>query len=753
VEEVRTPALLPALALAAGIVAVRALALPPATGAAAALLALGVALGRRAGTGLAAAALGVLAARVAEPHGAELRPGRSTVIVGEVCGAVESRHDRLAVPLCASLARQGSAIRLEAFVLRLGLVEGRPPPAFGERLRVRGLLTRSAGFANEAEVPPGPWRLRLKSAVFVESIAPPSLGARAAGRLRDGLRRVYDRPAWTTRPGVALTRSLVLGDAAALGEPRRRALRRCGLAHLVAVSGFNVSVVAALAAAAASALPRRVRLSAAGATVLVHLAAVGTSASVLRASGMALLAIAALSLARPPRARQAWALAFGALLAARPELVSQPGFQLSFAATAGLLTLAPRWAEHWSARLPRLAALALAAALAAQVAALPWSVAAFGDVAPLGVALNLVAVPWASAALLLGWCWTLAAMLAPPLAAASLPALDALAGPLALLERLPPSGWISSAWPGGLGAGLLLSVAAAIAVDGGRRGRALLVGTLALVQTGGGAPAPERFEAFFVDVGQGDATLLVAGRRALLVDGGGSPGFDLGGRVLRPLLARRGLARLEAAVVTHTDSDHCLGLLDLAAYVPIEEVWAPRGSEDDACVRGLRGAARRGARFLRAGDRLRAAGFELLVLHPAGDAGGADNRRSLVLRASAGGRRLLLAGDVGGAEESALVSAWGGALRADLLRVAHHGSASSSTPGFVAEVAPRLAVFSAGVDDPYGHPSPLALTRVAAVAPVVLRTDRDGGISVGWSAGSPLRIGLPGSPRRRRPEK
>lgn len=752
-EDVRAPALVPALALAAGIVAARTLALAPAVGAAAALLALGVALGRRHGTALAAAALGLLAARLAEPHGAALHPGRVTVVEGEVCGAVESRFDRLAVPLCVRLARQGSAIRLESFVLRLGLVDGQPPPGFGERLRARGLLARSAGFANEVEVPPGPWRLRLKSAAFVERMAEPSAAARAVALLRDGLRRVYDRPSWRGRPGVALTRSLVLGDAAALGEPWRRALRRCGLAHLVAVSGFNVSVVAALAVAAASALPRRARLLVAGATVVVHLAAVGTSASVLRASGMALLALAALALARPPSARQAWALAFGGLLSAQPGLVSHPGFQLSFAATAGLLALAPRWAERWSGRLPRFAALALAAALAAQVAALPWSVAAFGDVAPLGVAFNLAAVPWASAALLLGWCWTILAAVAPWIAAATLPALDALAWPLELLERLPPSAWVSLAWTGGLGAGLLLSAAAAIALDGGARARALLLAALGLVQTGRGASGPTRYEAVFVDVGQGDATLLVGGGRGLLVDGGGSPGFDLGGRVLRPLLARRGLGRLEAAVVTHTDSDHCLGLLDLAAFVPIEQVWAPRGAEGDACVDALGRAARRGARFLSAGDRLQAAGFDLLVLHPDVGAGGPDNRRSLVLRASAGGRRLLLAGDIGGAEESVVVAKWRGELRADLLRVAHHGSASSSTPRFLAEVGPRLAVVSAGVDDRYGHPSSLALARLAAATPIVLRTDRDGGISVAWSAGKPLRIRLPGSPRSRGPEK
>jgi competence protein ComEC len=182
--------------------------------------------------------------------------------------------------------------------------------------------------------------------------------------------------------------------------------------------------------------------------------------------------------------------------------------------------------------------------------------------------------------------------------------------------------------------------------------------------------------------------------------------------------------------------------------VPIEEVWAPRGSDRDPCVAALARVARRGASYLAAGDRRRAAGFDLLVLHPEAESRGSDNERSLVLRASAAGRRLLLAADVSAREEGEMLRRMPGELAADLLKVPHHGSAGSSSERFVAAVGARLAVVSAGVANPYGHPSPAALSRLGRACAVVLRTERDGEVSVAWRAGQPLRIGLPGSPRR-----
>jgi len=154
-----------------------------------------------------------------------------------------------------------------------------------------------------------------------------------------------------------------------------------------------------------------------------------------------------------------------------------------------------------------------------------------------------------------------------------------------------------------------------------------------------------------------------------------------------------------------------------------------------------------------AGTRRRVGRFALEVLHPSGEqASRDDNSGSLVVAVEAGGRRLLFPGDLDAPAERELVSRSGTALGADVLKVSHHGSARSSDPRFLAAVAPRLAIVSAGVRNAYSHPAGAALERLDAVAAVVLRTDRDGVVRVRWRDGEPWTIELPASPRAIGPE-
>jgi competence protein ComEC len=541
----------------------------------------------------------------------------------------------------------------------------------------------------------------------------------------------------------------LLGDPDGLAPESRLALRRSGLAHLIAVSGFNVTLVAILVAAVGSGLARAARLTAVALALSLYVACVGGSASVLRAFGMALLGIAALALGRAPRALHALAASAFLLIATDPAMVHEPGFQLSFAATAGLLLLTGRWSERLGRSLPRPLAIALAASLAAQAASLPLSAAIFGEIPPAAPVLNLFAVPWAAACLVLALAWVLVALPAPEIADLLLPLLDWAALPLAALAALPPTPLLSVPWTGGLIGALVPAGLIGALGEGGAVLRHTLLGLLLLAQAGGESSRPRAREVLFVDVGQGDATLLRLGRRAVLVDGGGAPDADIGGRVLRPLLAARGLSRIEVAVLTHADLDHCQGLVDLAAYVPITEIWAARGSASSPCLAELARRTRRVPRWLARGDRRSAGGFDFEVLHPPRSAaGGSDNSSSLVLAVDGGGRRLLLAADIDARTERDLIATGPEKLTADLLKVAHHGSSGSSHAEILAAVRPRIAVLSAGGRNPYGHPSEATIARLRAAGTRVLRTDRDGLVVVRWTPAGPWRLELPGSPRR-----
>lgn len=752
--ELRAPAALPALWFVLGLGLASRLAVPPGVGSVTVLLSLACALGGPAGVAVAAAAGGALVSTVGMPPPGGLEPGR----VVEGAGRVRERARRyddggMSQPIVAESIRTSRRIEVGDHRIRLDLRPGIAPPPVGSRVRVRGELARSAGFANERPVPPGPWRLRVKSAVFLAEDRPPPATARAVERLRSLTRALFDRSPLRDRGGVAVIRALLLGESEALPDRWRRALRRTGLAHLIAVSGFNVTIVAALAAGAGAALPRRARLALAAAAVATYAVLIGPAPSVLRAGAMGLLALTALALERAPRALQTLAVATVGLLVLEPTLIDDPGFRLSVAATVGLLTLAPRWAERRSGRWPRPVGVAIAAALAAQAAALPWSVATFGELSPLAPLWNLLATPWAALALVVGTAWTALAAVAPDAAVVVAPLLDPLAWPLEGLAHLPPSHWISISCPGGAVVGAVAALPLVALGEGGRIARAGLLATVLALATGHGPAPPAPLEALFVDVGQGDAALLDDGEIAILVDGGGAPGRDLGGRLLRPALADRGRTRVALAIVSHADSDHCLGLLDLAAHVRIEELWVPAGAGGEGCLGALARRVRGGAKPAVAGLRRRVGRFTLEVLHPSGarelrD----DNAGSLVVAVEAGGRRLLFPGDLDAGAERELAARLEGGLKADLLKVSHHGSGRSSDARFLAAVAPRLAVVSAGVRNAYSHPAAEALERLGAVAPVVLRTDRDGAVRVRWRDGEPWTIELPGSPRAIGPE-
>jgi competence protein ComEC len=750
------PVLLPAAALAAGasfafqltVVSVPLLI---------ALGLLGFALRRRAGVCLAAFAAGALAAVVV--HVLPGRPlagldrSRPVEVTGRVDGHWTADDDGWTVPFELSSVRQEERIVTPRTTVLLHLPGDEPPPAFGSHLRLRGYLSRSAGFSNRVATPPGPWRMRVKSRLLAEIEAGPGPVARLSGRLRARLERAYGEavagaPGEPAGPGVALTRAFVLGDATGLPISWRRGLRLTGLSHLLSVSGVHVALVAGAVLLLGSFLPRTLRLLAALAAIALYLLLVGPLPALVRAAVMGGLAVLALLAQRPPAAANALGWAVILLVLERPEVVRDPSFQLSVAATAGLLLLAPALAARWT-RLPAAIAQPLSASFAAQLCALPWALPLFYLLTPAAPLANLLALPWAAVALVAALAWSGLAVLAPEVAGVLLPALDLLAAPL---------GWPSLAgeWTVALGCPLLVGRSAAALLSLSlcllllaRRWPVRLAALAVAAALVWQALPPERgVELALLDVGQGDAILLRDGRRTVLVDGGGWRRGDLGGRVLLPALLAEGVRRLDAVVLTHPDRDHCGGLVDIAGYLPIAEVWMSPGWDPAGCAGELLGQPGVRHRFLAAGDRARVGRWRLAALHPErGETRGEDNDRSLVLRAEALGRSVLLTGDLGTWGELRLLSCCAGRLRCDLLKVGHHGSRSSSGNDFLDTVRPRLALISAGPGNVFRHPAPETLDRLEERGIRVLRTDRDGLLLVTFHPDGRWRIALPGSPR------
>jgi competence protein ComEC len=515
---------------------------------------------------------------------------------------------------------------------------------------------------------------------------------------------------------AALLSGLLLGERRALPPEIDDGFRRAGVYHVLAVSGFNVALVASAVFLLARLVGLGARAAAGSAAIVVigFGAVVGPQASVLRAVVMAVLVLAALLLRRDAEVLNSLAAAALLILAVRPFDLLEPGFQLSFAATAGIV-LAPH---------PRnVIAAALAISAAAQAAVLPITLWHFHQVSVVALVANLAVVPLAAIATIVGLVG--AALAFASEAAARLafdavwPALLALRTVVSLAASLPgallylpaPSAaavvCYAGALVGGVVAWRLRREHPRLAARAGAAASAALVIAVTLAIWPLVRPADGRLRVTVLDVGQGDA-LVIEGPdgRAVVVDAGpgGAGRLDAGERVVAPYLWWRGFLRVAATVVTHDHADHAGGMAALHARFPGAETWTM-------------------ADFARAP---RALGGALITALPF--AGGSRaNDRALVLRLEYGAVSFLLASDIPGATEQALVAA-GVPLQATVLKVAHHGARDSSTPAFLSAVRPAVAVVSVGARNPYRHPDPGALARLDGARARVLRTDRDGAV-------------------------
>lgn len=623
--------------------------------------------------------------------------------------------------------------------------EARLEVDWGDRLVLRGTLQAPLPPRNGSTGWPGLYRLRVKS----ERLAEVSGKGDGIDRLAAGLRRRAGEAlaAWPAEARAAgFLRCLLLGDRSDLPDSWARSFNAIGLGHALSVSGFHIGLFFLIVWGLTSVFPYRLRwlrILLILVVLVAYLLLVGPRPAAVRAGLMGLAVLAALIFERPAMALNSLAVAAMVLTFDRPQLVIDLGFQLSVLATFGI-ALSTLVMNENAAPWRRL----VGAGFAAELTTLPLLLPRTAIWHPLAFAFNAVASPWLGALLTLGLLYFLASLVLPAAAPALAHLFAAGCAPLDWLERLLPSPFFTLpivhpwlvAWLAPLTVLALLRFAQAARWT-------LLLGVLFALN---GAPLPgeERLEVAFIDVGQGDATLLIDGRRALLIDGGGWRRGDSAARQLIPALVRLGIPRLSAVALSHGDLDHCGSIAALGFYWQLDELWASAEAADSPCGQEV---TRRSAHWrpLAAGDRLELGRWRIEVLWPPArrDPRATGNDGSLVLRATAAGASLLLTGDIEKTTESRLRST-SAVLTADVLKVAHHGSRSSSTAAFLAAVEPRWAVVSVGEGNSFGHPAPEVLERLSRQGSCrVLRTDRQGLVRLHWpQAGLPMRLELGGIP-------
>lgn len=641
-----------------------------------------------------------------------------------------------------------------AVPIRIG-VERVPGLDLGTAIRVTGQVMVTD---------PGERAALVMFGTEVEIVAPAQGVFGIAAQVREDF---VERAVRLPEPGAGLLPGLAVGDTRAVTPDLDAAMLASGLSHLTAVSGANCAIVvgAVFWLVALCGGGRTLRVAIALTALAAFVVLVTPEPSVIRAAVMAAVAMLTLLCGRPSAGVGVLCLAVAGILIADPWLSATPGFALSAAATAALIVLAPPLARGLARRMPHPLALALAIPLAAQLVCGPI-IALFSEQQSIvAIVANMIADPAAPIATVIG---LLACVTAP---------IPPLADLLAACAWLPAA-WISTTatvsagLPGaqvavvpGIPAALLLAVLSAaigvalcadgIAARRGVRRISVMVLVVALALAGArmlltgplvGTTVPEAWAIAACDIGQGDALVVRSDEHVALID----TGMEI--EPLSSCLNALGIGRIDLLVLTHFDADHVGAAASVVGRVGTV-LHGPVGSPEDA--RLLTELEDGGATLVEASTgmhgTLGAASWDVLWPRKDSAAFPAGNDASVVLEFDGGEvPRSLFLGDLSATPQRMLRGQLDGAYA--VVKVAHHGSADQDT-GLYELVHPIAAIFSAGVDNDYGHPRTETLALLRAAGATLLRTDQQGRILIGmvdeelmlWTerAAEPIESGSP----------
>jgi competence protein ComEC len=641
-------------------------------------------------------------------------------------------------------------------------------------VRVPALLRRPSRYLNPG-VPDEERAMARRGVVLVGSVKSGALvdvlsrgspleevAAVIRARTRTSIRETVGR---FSRRSAGIVTAIIIGDRSGLDPAVQTRLQEAGTYHVIAISGGNIAILAGVTLTLfrwCGVLGRGAMLITV-AWLLAYGYLVGGSASVDRATLMAVIYLLGRSIDLGGSSLNVLALVAGVLALRDPLVVADPGFLLTFGATASILVAAslPR-----SVRLPWWLTSVVAlfcASLSAEVALLPVGASFFSRVTLAGLVLNFAAIPLMAVAQLAG-------MLVVPLYELAVP-VARVAGyvshlgaeglvrsaelvrfaPIVTWRVVPPpaaliglyyvsaiSAWTmwrsSTAWtqrmraPAFLIRRFLTSLAIAC-------GMAIVL-PVRQWRTAAGDGA---LHVTFIDVGQGDAALVrFPGGATMQVDAGGLSGggtFDIGERIVAPVLRQAGVGRLGTLLLTHGDADHAGGALALVREFRPWEVWegvpVPPFMPLQVIAEAARASSSRWT-LVQPDDRMEIDGVSVVVHHPPRpdwERQDVRNDDSIVAELRWRDVSIILTGDIGSEVEHLIGNRFTPApLR--VLKVPHHGSATSSAETFVRALAPKVAVISVGRSNNYGHPHPDVLARYHAVGAAVFRTDQDGAVNI-----------------------
>jgi competence protein ComEC len=618
----------------------------------------------------------------------------------------------------------------------------------GQRWRVVARLRRPHGTANPGGFDFEAWMLErdIRATGYVVAKSGPRLlvptlyrPGYLLERLRESIRTRLLR-ALGDRPYAGVIVALVIGDQRAIPPAQWQLFTRTGVNHLMSISGLHITMVASLAFMVVLRLWRRTgvlvtRLPALRAATVAgffsataYAALTGFAVPAQRTVFMLAVVAVALWLGWAVRPLAVLAVAAAAAVAIDPMAVTSPGFWLSFGAVAVIMLAGGGrlGRTHWTIAWARIQ-------WAVTLALIPLSLAMFQQISLISPVANALAIPLVSLAVV-PLSLLAAAVPVDGVAIGAHSVMTLCMAWLHWLNALPEAVWQQHAPPAWA---IPLAGAGALWLLLPRGVPARWVGALLFLPLFLAMPArPLEGELWLtvLDVGQGLSVVARTSSHALLYDAG--PAFsgdiDAGDRIVAPYLRAAGIKRLDGMIVSHDDLDHSGGALSVLRALPV--AWLSSSLSPGHPIAAAAGGSRQcldGQGWEWDGVR-----FEILAPEAASynDERRKDNDRSCVLRIVSPHGSAMLPADVERAGESALLREHHRELSADVLIAPHHGSRTSSTPGFVDAVAPHLAIFAVGYRNRFGHPHPAVVAVYRQRGVKMVRTDAAGAVLVKMTA-------------------
>ncbi|MED1825472.1 DNA internalization-related competence protein ComEC/Rec2 [Brevibacillus agri] len=558
------------------------------------------------------------------------------------------------------------------------------------------------------------------------------------------------------RETAGYMKSLLLGLGQDVTPELESMYANLGLSHVLAISGLHVTLVTSMFMWCLDRLgvSRRWGLFATVSLLVGYVLLVGASASAVRSGLMGGVGLVCQVAGKRLDGKEVWAGALLVMLAVNPYQLWHVGFQLSFAVTLGLILFVP-YSLHVFERVPVWIRTLVAVTFSAQLVSFPFLIYHFHQFSPLSWLVNLLATPVLSLLVLpLGYIAIVLALVHPALAAVPVWLTTRLLGwihePLYALDQqvIPFTYWPHPKWWWLLLYACFLGMLPILWNRGYHRKQdvalclALFLGLLVAARQP--LAGSDEVRITFLDVGQGDSIVVEIGTgKVYLMDAGGTmrhpaaepwmekrDPFEVGKDVVLPFLMARGIEKIDRAIMTHGDLDHIGGMEALVPRFSFGEVLV-NGQVPEAKEAQIRELFHERGVPITTGTpgQVWSDGPEIewKWLHP-GETTLRGNDASVVLQLTAYNKTVLFTGDIERSGEAVLVQ--NGLSPVDVLKVAHHGSNTSSTEELLAATAPKAAVISAGVNNRYGHPAVQVLQRLGKYGTTIYRTDRHGAITL-----------------------